>query len=147
MDDEEANKYRKELERKGINITQYAEELGINLQKNRYELNKIERELGIKKKIYEESIIQYENDIIRLKDFEDSVKEKTSSVRSNMQIFMDTIKKLEGIEKKPVPHQDLIRELVDTKKAFTREEANPFVRRLLREASIYESKPNCYNTV
>ena len=65
---------------------------------------------------------------------------------SKMQSFMEILQTLEGEPKKPVEESKLIDELVKTEK-FTEEEARNIVRKMVREASIYESKPGHYNTV
>ena len=59
---------------------------------------------------------------------------------------MEILQTLEGEPKKPVEESKLIEELVKTEK-FTEEEARNIVRKMVREASIYESKPGHYNTV
>jgi len=65
---------------------------------------------------------------------------------SKLQLFMDVLKSLEGDGKAAVEEKTFIKELVKTGK-FTEEEARSFLRRMLREASIYESKPGHYNRV
>lgn len=65
---------------------------------------------------------------------------------SKMQLFMDVLKSLEGDNKIPVEEKLFVKELAKTTK-FTEEEAKNFIRRMLREASIYESKPGHYNRV
>jgi replicative DNA helicase Mcm len=65
---------------------------------------------------------------------------------SKMQLFMDVLKSLEGENKAPVEEKLFITELVKSGK-FTEEEARNYVRRMLREASIYESRPGHYNRV
>jgi len=74
---------------------------------------------------------------------------------SKMQYFMDVLKQLEGEQRKPVEHVLLVRKLcfagnsqydVETG-IFGREEANGMIKKMLREASIYESKPGHYNRV
>tara|TARA_B100001123_G_scaffold104476_1_gene121113 strand:- start:5160 stop:7241 length:2082 start_codon:yes stop_codon:yes gene_type:complete len=71
---------------------------------------------------------------------------KPRSEVSKMQAFMEILQTLEGEPKKPVEESKLIDELVKTEK-FTEEEARNIVRKMVREASIYESKPGHYNTV
>jgi|TARA_B100001540_G_C15802355_1_gene640480 replicative DNA helicase Mcm len=71
---------------------------------------------------------------------------KPRSEVSKMQSFMEILQTLEGEPKKPVEESKLIEELVKTEK-FTEEEARNIVRKMVREASIYESKPGHYNTV
>jgi len=65
---------------------------------------------------------------------------------SKMQLFMDILKGLEGDNKIPVEERVFVKELEKTEK-FTEEEARNYIRRMLREASIYESKPGHYNRV
>jgi replicative DNA helicase Mcm len=65
---------------------------------------------------------------------------------SKLQLFMDVLKSLEGDSKTPVEEKLFVKELSKTGK-FTEEEARNFIRRMLREASIYESKPGHYNRV
>jgi replicative DNA helicase Mcm len=65
---------------------------------------------------------------------------------SKMQLFMDVLKSLEGDNKIAVEEKLFVKELVKSGK-FTEEEAHNYVRRMLREASIYESKPGHYNRV
>jgi replicative DNA helicase Mcm len=65
---------------------------------------------------------------------------------SKMQLFMDILKSLEGDIKSPVEEKLFVKELVQSGK-FTEEEARNYIRRMLREASIYESKPGHYNRV
>ncbi len=95
------------------------------------------------------------------KDQDDEIKRnmyhqkvETGSI-SKMQYFMDVLKKLEGETRKPVEHVALVRKLCfasnnqyDVESGiFTRQEANDMIRKMLREASIYESKPGHYNRV
>ncbi len=65
---------------------------------------------------------------------------------SKMQLFMDVLKSLEGDNKIPVEEKLFITELVKSDK-FTEDEARKYLRRMLREASIYESRPGHYNRV
>ncbi|MDH3610877.1 MAG: minichromosome maintenance protein MCM [Nitrosopumilus sp.] len=65
---------------------------------------------------------------------------------SKMQLFMDVLKGLEGDNKVSVEEKTFVKELEKTEK-FTEEEARNYIRRMLREASIYESKPGHYNRV
>jgi len=65
---------------------------------------------------------------------------------SKMQLFMDVLKSLEGENKVAVEEKLFIAELVKSDK-FSEEQARNFLRRMLREASIYESKPGHYNRV
>ncbi len=65
---------------------------------------------------------------------------------SKMQLFVDVLKSLEGDNKIPVEEKLFVKELEKSGK-FTVEEARNYIRRMLREASIYESKPGHYNRV
>ena len=71
---------------------------------------------------------------------------KPRSEVSKMQLFMDILKGLEGDSKVSVEEKAFIQELVKSEK-FTEEEAKNFIRKMLKEASIYESRPGCYNRV
>ncbi|MDX1596327.1 MAG: minichromosome maintenance protein MCM [Nitrosopumilaceae archaeon] len=71
---------------------------------------------------------------------------KPRSEVSKMQLFMDVLKSLEGDNKVPVEEKTFVKELEKTDK-FTEEEARNYIRRMLREASIYESRPGHYNRV
>jgi len=63
-----------------------------------------------------------------------------------MQLFMDILRSLEGEPKTPVEEKLFLKELEKSTK-FTADEARNYIRRMLREASIYESKPGHYNRV
>lgn len=65
---------------------------------------------------------------------------------SKMHLFMDVLKSMEGDNKVAVEERAFVKELEKTEK-FTEEEARKYIRRILREASIYESKPGHYNRV
>ena len=65
---------------------------------------------------------------------------------SKIQLFMDILKALEGDTRSPVEEKEFVDELVKTDK-FTEEEARDYIRKMLREASIYESRPGHYNHV
>lgn len=65
---------------------------------------------------------------------------------SKMQLFMDVLKSLEGDNKVPVEEKLFVRELEKTEK-FNEDEARTYIKKMLREASIYESKPGHYNRV
>ena len=65
---------------------------------------------------------------------------------SKLATFMEVLKSLEGEPKSPVLEQTFIDELVKSEK-FNEAEAKNYIRRMVREASIYESKPGYYNTV
>jgi len=65
---------------------------------------------------------------------------------SKLQMFMEILRTLEGEPKSSVPEQEFVDELVKSDK-FNEEEARNYIRRMIRDASIYESKPGHYNTV
>ena len=65
---------------------------------------------------------------------------------SKLQMFMEILRTLEGEPKSSVPEQGFVDELVKSDK-FSEEEARNYIRRMVRDASIYESKPGHYNTV
>lgn len=71
---------------------------------------------------------------------------------SKMQVFMDVLKdeELSGEQpqfgKKPVEERKFVQSLINTEK-FTEEEARLYIRIMLREASIYESRPGHFNRV
>jgi len=71
---------------------------------------------------------------------------KYPSEVSRMQLSMDTLSELEGELKKPVEERILIQEIIKSGK-FNEEESRNYIRRMLRNASIYESKPGFYNRV
>jgi len=66
---------------------------------------------------------------------------------SKLSTFMDTLKSLEGDPKNPVPEQEFVDELVKSEKFKDEDEARRYIRKLINEASIYESTPGHYNTV
>ena len=65
---------------------------------------------------------------------------------SKLQMFMEILRTLEGEPKSSVPEKEFVDELVKSDK-FSEEEARNYIRRMIRDASIYESKPGHYNTV
>ncbi len=71
---------------------------------------------------------------------------KPRSEISKMQLFMDVLRGLEGDNKVPVEEKTFVKELEKSDK-FTEDEARNYIRRMLREASIYESRPGHYNRV
>ena len=71
---------------------------------------------------------------------------KPRSEVSKMQLFMDVLRGLEGDNKVPVEEKLFVKELEKSDK-FTEDEARNYIRRMLREASIYESRPGHYNRV
>lgn len=71
---------------------------------------------------------------------------KPRSEVSKMQLFMDVLKSLEGDSKIPVEEKTFVEELEKTGK-FAEDDARNYIQRMLREASIYESRPGHYNRV
>jgi len=65
---------------------------------------------------------------------------------SRIQAFMDILKDLEGEQKTPVEEQQFIDNLVKSEK-FDEEGAKNYLRKMIRENTIYESKPGYYNRV
>ena len=63
-----------------------------------------------------------------------------------IELLMDCLQALEGDNKTPVDEGLLVTYLAHTGQ-FTEEDAISYIRRMLREASIYESMPGCYNRV
>ncbi len=64
----------------------------------------------------------------------------------NMRIFMEILKDLEGNSRIPVSEDILVTSIVETTR-FDSHTARMYIRRLLREASIYESRIGSYNRV
>lgn len=79
------------------------------------------------------------------KKLENEQKRQSTEV-SLLQLFFNVIRALEGENKKPVEEKLLVTELVKTSR-FTEEGARNIIRRMLREASIYESAPGRYNSI
>jgi len=69
------------------------------------------------------------------------------SEASKLSTFMETIRLLEGDMKSPVSEQELIDELEKSEKFKDEDEVRRFIRKMINEASIYESKPGHWNTV
>ena len=65
---------------------------------------------------------------------------------SKLTMFMEILRSLEGEPKSSVPEQEFVDALAKSDK-FSEEEAREYIRRMIRDASIYESKPGHYNTV
>jgi len=63
-----------------------------------------------------------------------------------IQLFMDVLKALEGDNRAPVEEEKFVNELVKSEK-YTEESSRRMIRQMLREASIYESRPGHYNRV
>lgn len=72
-------------------------------------------------------------------------KERAAQI-SRLALFMDVLKHLEGKERRPVTATLLYKEVVKTGQ-FTKQEAKEYLKKLQREAAIYESKPGYYNRV
>jgi len=66
---------------------------------------------------------------------------------SKISVFMDIIRLLEGEDKKPVPEQEFIDDLVKSEKFKDEDDARRYLRKMINEAAIYESTPGHYNTV
>ena len=66
---------------------------------------------------------------------------------SKLSAFMEIIRSLEGEPKLPVSEQEFVDELVKSEKFNDEDEARRYIRKLINEASIYESTPGHYNTV
>ena len=66
---------------------------------------------------------------------------------SKLQMFMEILRTLEGEPKKPVPEQEFIGELVKSEKFKGEDDARIYLRKMINDASIYESTPGHYNTV
>jgi replicative DNA helicase Mcm len=69
------------------------------------------------------------------------------SEESQLSLFMETIRLLEGDDKSPVPEQELIDELLKSEKFKDEDRVKRFIQKLNQEAAIYESTPGHYNTV
>lgn len=65
---------------------------------------------------------------------------------SKMQLFMDILQSLEGENKIPVEEKKFVDELVKSEK-FSEEDARNYIRKMSRDASIYESRPGHFNRV
>ena len=65
---------------------------------------------------------------------------------SKLATFMETLRSLEGASKENVPEQELVDELVKSEKFKDEDEVRRFMRKMIQEGSIYESKPGHYNT-
>ena len=71
---------------------------------------------------------------------------KPRSEVSKMQLFMDVLRSLEGDNKVALRKEHLYRNLKKVRNSLKRKQRN-YIRRMLREASIYESNPGHYNRV
>jgi len=112
------------------------------LMKNEVELEDAERAIFLLQSMLEDAGVDVNTGKIDL----GVLQGKPRSEVSKMQYFMDVLKGLEGDNKVPVEEKMFVRELEKSDK-FTEDEARNYIRRMLREASIYESKPGHYNRV
>jgi replicative DNA helicase Mcm len=69
---------------------------------------------------------------------------KPRSEVSKMQLFMDILKSLEGDNKIPVEEKIFIDELIKTEK-FSEADAHNYIKKMLKEGTIYERKVGHYN--
>lgn len=69
---------------------------------------------------------------------------KSSSQMNKLQLFMDILRSLEGDNKMPVAEKSLLDELVKTDK-FDMDGARDYLRKLLHEGMIYETKAGHFN--
>ena len=63
---------------------------------------------------------------------------------SKISVVMEIIRSLEGENKKPVPEQEFIDELVKSEKFKNEDDARRYLRKMINEAAIYESTPGHY---
>ena len=66
---------------------------------------------------------------------------------SKFQMFMEILRTLEGEPKSSVPEQDFVDELVKSEKFKGEDDVRIYLRKMINDASIYESTPGHYNTV
>ncbi len=141
----EAEKYKSKI--KILQIDYDADFKTFTQQKDKQKIEKLKKKFKDENLKLTNRLIEHEK-VLQEHVKSQMMKDKSSTMHiSKMQLFMDTLKELEGEFKKAVLHQTLVRELVDEKRAFSREQANEYIRRMIREASIYESKPGFYNRV
>ena len=112
------------------------------LLKNKVEEEDAQRAIDLLQNMFEDAGIDVNTGKVDL----GVLQGKPRSEVSKMQLFMDVLKGLEGEPKKPVDEKTLYEELGKTEK-FTEDDARNMVRKMARDASIYESKPGHYNTV
>ncbi len=112
------------------------------LMKDKVELEDAERAIFLLQSMLEDAGVDVNTGKVDL----GVLQGKPRSEVSKMQLFMDILRSLEGENKMPVEEKTFVRELEKSDK-FTQDEARNYVRRMLREASIYESKPGHYNRV
>ena len=111
------------------------------LLKNKVEEEDAQRAIDLLQNMFEDAGIDVNTGKVDL----GVLQGKPRSEVSKMQLFMDILKGLEGEPKKPVDEKTLYEELGKTEK-FTEDDARNMVRKMARDASIYESKPGHYNT-
>jgi len=112
------------------------------LMKNEVELEDAERAIFLLQSMLEDAGVDVNTGKVDL----GVLQGKPRSEVSKMQLFMDVLRGLEGDNKVPVEEKMFVRELEKSDK-FTEDEARNYIRRMLREASIYESRPGHYNRV
>ena len=112
------------------------------LMKDKVELEDAERAIFLLQSMLEDAGVDVNTGKVDL----GVLQGKPRSEVSKMQLFMDILRSLEGENKMPVEEKTFVRELEKSDK-FTQDEARNYIRRMLREASIYESKPGHYNRV
>ena len=71
---------------------------------------------------------------------------KPRSEMAKVQLLMDILRELEGDWKKPVEEMMLVNSLIKTEK-FTEKESRDYIKKILRDGTIYESKPGHFNRV
>ena len=122
--------------------------------------NEISVQFGLSPKMKEqyilevEKILEYQHGITlhvskylnKLKQDFDSLKIKPYPKQSNLQLFLNILKSLEGEDKQPVPSHHLIDAMIKSGK-FSEDETDTYIQRILNEAKIYESRPGYYNRV
>ena len=112
------------------------------LMKDKVELEDAERAIFLLQSMLEDAGVDVNTGKVDL----GVLQGKPRSEVSKMQLFMDILRSLEGENKMPVEEKTFVRELEKSDK-FTQDEARNYIRRMLREASIYGSKPGHYNRV
>jgi replicative DNA helicase Mcm len=112
------------------------------LMKDKVELEDAERAIFLLQSMLEDAGVDVNTGKVDL----GVLQGKPRSEVSKMQLFMDILRSLEGENKMPVEEKTFVRELEKSDK-FTQDDARNYIRRMLREASIYESKPGHYNRV
>jgi len=111
----------------------------LELLKSEYEIDLVaEKEAEIKRVRDTESVGKVDIGVLQGRPRSEVVK---------LSALMDTLQSLEGKSKNPVPEQEFVNELVNSLKFVNEDEAKRFIRKMINEASIYESTPGHYNTV